>query len=86
MTQGAQPIEQHWQELMQALNRLDAEREGGVHWSGQGQGADIGGLSGLLSGHTAALRGQGDSIGLAAAGTELKGFTGLREGASRLNC
>ena len=82
---NGQAIEAHWQHLLQALNRLDAERQGAAQWLGKGQGADLSGLAGLLSGNAAMLRTHGDSVGLAA-GAELKGFTGLREGATALRC
>lgn len=72
-------IEQHWQQLQQALNRLDAERQGASQWLSKGQGADLSGLAGLLSSNAASLRPQGDAVGLAA-GAQLKGFSGLREG------
>ncbi len=82
---NGQAIEAHWQHLLQALNRLDAERQGAAQWLGKGQGADLSGLAGLLSGNAAMVRTHGDSVGLAA-GAELKGFTGLREGATALRC
>jgi len=80
-----QAIEAHWQHLLQALNRLDAERQGAAQWLGKGQGADLSGLAGLLSGNAAMLRTHGDPVGLAA-GAELKGFAGLREGITSLRC
>jgi len=80
-----QAIEAHWQHLLQALNRLDAERQGAAQWLGKGQGADLSGLAGLLSGNAAMLRTHGDPVGLAA-GAELKGFAGLREGITALRC
>lgn len=83
-TASAKPVEQHWQQLKQALSRLDAERQGAGQWLGKGQGADIAGLTGMLTGNSGMLRGSVDPVGLAASGTELKGFAGLREGVSRL--
>lgn len=85
-TASSQAIEQHWQHLMTALSRLDAERQGAGQWFGKGQGADISGLSGLLSSATGLQRVHADAVGLAAAGTELKGFAGLREGMTQLRC
>jgi len=84
-TANAQPIEQHWKQLLQALSRLDAERQGAGQWLGKGQGADLRGLTGMLSGQSGMLRGSVDPVGLAASGTELKGFAGLREGMSKLS-
>ena len=82
---NGQAVEAHWRHLLQALNRLDAERQGAAQWLGKGQGADLSGLTGLLSSGNAMLRTHGDPVGLAA-GAELKGFTGLREGAAALRC
>lgn len=82
---NSQPVEAHWQHLLQALNRLDAERQGAAQWLGKGQGADLSGLVGLLSGNAAMLRTHGDAVGLAA-GTQLKGFAGLKEGVTALRC
>ncbi|MFZ5615307.1 MAG: putative Ig domain-containing protein, partial [Pseudomonadota bacterium] len=83
---NGQAVEAHWQHLLRALNRLDAERQGASQWPGKSQGADLSGLAGLLSGNAAMLRTHGDAVGLAAAGTELKGFAGLREGVTTLRC
>jgi Ca2+-binding RTX toxin-like protein len=80
---NTQAIEAHWQHLLQALNRLDTERQGAAQWLGKGQGADLSGLAGLLSGNAAILRTHGDPVGLAV-GSPLKGFAGLREGVNRL--
>ena len=82
---NSQAVEAHWQHLLQALNRLDAERQGAAQWLGKGQGADLSGLVGLLSGNAAMLRTHGDAVGLAA-GTQLKGFAGLKEGVTALRC
>ncbi len=79
-------IEQHWQQLTQALGKLDAERQAAPSWLGKGQGADLSGLSSLLSGHGAASRTGQDVVGLVTGGTQLKGFAGLREGVSKLLC
>lgn len=84
MSSGSgQAVEAHWQHLLRALNRLDAERQGASQWLGKSQGADLSGLAGLLPGNAAMLRAHGDAVGLAA-GTELKGFAGLREGLATL--
>jgi len=80
---NSQAVEAHWQHLLQALNRLDAERQGTAQWLGKGQGAALSGLAGLLSGNAAMLRTHGDPVGLAA-GAELRGFAGLREGTTAL--
>lgn len=87
-TSGAssQSVESHWQQLLQALNRLDAERQGAGPWLGKGQGADLSRLTGLLSSSNAMLRTQGDAVGLSASGTELKTFSGLSEGITNLRC
>ncbi|MFN3628594.1 MAG: putative Ig domain-containing protein [Casimicrobiaceae bacterium] len=82
---NGQAVEAHWQHLLQALNRLDAERQGTATWLGKGQGADLSGLWGLASSSNAWLRTHGDAVGLAA-GSQLKGFAGLREGMSKLTC
>lgn len=82
---NSQAVEAHWQHLLQALNRLDAERQGAAQWLGKGQGADLSGLAGLLSGNAAMLRTHGDAVGLAA-GAQLKGFAGLKEGVTALRC
>ncbi len=79
-------IEQHWAQLLRALDRMDAERQGLPAWQRPGQGADLAGLTGLLSGSAAMQRFGQDSIGLATGGTQLKGFAGLREGVSKLTC
>ncbi len=79
-------VEQHWQQLVHALGKLDAERQAAPSWLGKGQGADLSGLSGLLSGHGAASRTGQDVVGLVTGGTQLKGFAGLREGVSKLLC
>jgi VCBS repeat-containing protein len=79
-------IEQHWAQLLRALDRMDAERQGLPAWQRPGQGADLAGLTGLLSGSAAMQRFGQDNIGLAAGGTQLKGFAGLREGVSKLTC
>jgi VCBS repeat-containing protein len=81
-----QAVEAHWQHLQQALSRLDAERQGASQWLGKGQGADLSGLLGLSWSTTAMQRVQADAVGLAAAGTQLKGFTGLKEGVTALRC
>lgn len=80
-----QAVEAHWQHLLQALSRLDAERQGAATWLGKGQGADLSGLWGLASSSNAWLRTHGDAVGLAA-GAQLKGFAGLREGMERIPC
>jgi VCBS repeat-containing protein len=82
---NGQSIEQHWQHLLHALNRLDAERQGAAQWLGKGQGADLPGLTGLLSGNAAMLRTHSDAVGLACSGTHLKGFSGLNEGMGKLS-
>ncbi|WP_231731288.1 putative Ig domain-containing protein [Lampropedia cohaerens] len=83
--QANHDVERHWAELIHALNRLDAERQGAAQWLGKGQGADLAGLAGLLSGNAAMLRTHGDAVGLAA-GAQLKGFAGLKEGVTALRC
>lgn len=83
-SQLAQTVEQHWQALAEALGQLDADRQGAANWLGKGQGADTGGLAGLLSGAQAWQRSGQSAVGLAASGTQLKGFAGLQEGLGKL--
>lgn len=79
-------FERHWSELAHALNRLDAERQGAPAWSRPSNGADIAGLAGLMQGGGSA-RGGVDAISLAcSSGTQLKEFSGLREGFGKLSC
>lgn len=83
-SQLAQTVEQHWQALAEALGQLDADRQGAANWLGKGQGADMGGLAGVLSGAQAWQRSGQSAVGLAASGTQLKGFAGLQEGLGKL--
>lgn len=79
-------FERHWSELAHALNQLDAERQGAPAWSRPSNGADIAGLAGLMQGGGSA-RGGVDAISLAcSSGTQLKEFSGLREGFGKLSC
>lgn len=77
-------VEAHWQHLLQALNRLDAERQESSSWQGRAHGADVSGLAGMLSGGVSMLRMHSDPVSLSASGTQLKGFGGLQEGVTQL--
>jgi len=75
-----------WSDLTQALSRLDAERQSAPAWSQMNQGAAVAGLAGLMQGSAQGSRGGIDTISLAVgSGTQLRAFTGLREGLSRLS-
>lgn len=82
-SRGNQDFERHWSELAHALNRLDAERQSAPAWSQASQGAPSG-LAGLIQGGIQGGRGGTDAISLACGGTQLKAFTGLREGIGKL--
>jgi VCBS repeat-containing protein len=88
--QAAQPsvdVQRHWAQLIEALNRLDAERGGLPGWSDAAQGADTAGLAGLLQGSASMVRSGADALSLVVgSGTQLKAFAGLREGLERLRC
>ncbi|MFN4264433.1 MAG: putative Ig domain-containing protein [Aquabacterium sp.] len=82
---SSQDVERHWAELTNALNRLDAERQGTSTWNNPNQGADISRLVGWLQGGSAISRSGVDSVSLACStGTDLKGFTGIQEGVGKL--
>lgn len=86
-SRGNHDFERHWAELTQALNRLDAERQGAPAWSHPNQGADLSGLAGLMQGGGHGARGGVDPVSLAGgSGTQLKAFTGLKEGFGKLSC
>lgn len=79
-------IRDHWARLAQALDLLDAERQGLPAWDDPTRGADLVGLAGLMQGSTGLARNGTDAISLViGSGTQLAGFTGLREGAVRLS-
>jgi Ca2+-binding RTX toxin-like protein len=83
--QGNNDIQRHWSELTQALNRLDVERQGGPAWSHPNQGADLSGLTGWMQGGPLGARGGVDTVSLVGgSGTQLKTFTGLKEGFGKL--
>ncbi|TLN00503.1 hypothetical protein FDZ73_19250, partial [bacterium] len=82
-SRGNQDFERHWSELAHALNRLDAERQSAPAWSQANQGAPSG-LAGLIQGGIQGGRGGTDAVSLACGGTQLKAFTGLREGIGKL--
>lgn len=73
-----------WSELTHALNKIDAERQGSPRWSNINQGADSVGIAGSMGGTSHAARNGVDSVSLTGGDTRLKGFTGLREGMSKL--
>lgn len=78
-------VERHWADLTHALNRLDAERQSAPAWSHVNQGADLTGLAGWLQGGAYGARGGVDAVSLAYdTGTQLKGFSGIKEGLDRL--
>ncbi|MFZ5659601.1 MAG: putative Ig domain-containing protein [Pseudomonadota bacterium] len=78
-------FERHWSALAHALNRLDAERQSTPAWSHARQGADLSGLAGLMQGGSHGARGV-DAISLGCgSGTQLKAFTGLKEGFGKLS-
>ena len=74
----------HWSELSQALDRLDAQRQGAPAWSRPDLGADLSGLAGWMHGGGQAARGGVDAVSIACGGTQLKAFAGLREGLGKL--
>jgi hypothetical protein len=79
-------VEQHWAELTQALNRLDAERQSLPMWRQVNQGADLSGLVGSMQGGGHGMRGAIDAVSLACGtGTKLKGFSGIKEGMGKLS-
>ncbi|MBI5780046.1 MAG: putative Ig domain-containing protein [Rhodocyclales bacterium] len=80
-------VERHWAELTRALNRLDAERQSAPAWSHANQGADLTGLAGWMHSGGQGARGDGvDAVSLACGtGTQLKGFTGIKEGMGKLS-
>lgn len=82
--QAIYDVERHWAELTQALNRLDAERQGTPAWNNANQGADLSGLAGLIQSSVQGVRGAVDTVSLAGAGTLLKGFSGIKEGLGKL--
>lgn len=82
-SRGNQDFERHWSELTHALNRLDAERQSAPAWSHASQGAPSG-LAGLIQGGIQGGRGGTDAVSLVCGGTQLKAFTGLREGIGKL--
>ena len=78
-------VERLWAELTHALNRLDAERQSAPAWSHINQGADLTGLAGWMQGGAHSARGGVDAVSLACGtGTQLKGFSGIKEGVSEL--
>ncbi|MCC6917548.1 MAG: putative Ig domain-containing protein, partial [Nitrosomonas sp.] len=85
--QGNHDVERHWAELTHALNRLDAERQSAPAWSHANQGADLSGLAGWMQGGAHGARGGVDAMSLAACdtGTQLKGFSGIKEGVGKLS-
>jgi VCBS repeat-containing protein len=84
--QASRDVERHWAELTHALNRLDAERQGAPAWSQAHQGADLSGLVGWMQGGAHGARGGVDAVSLAcSSGTQLKAFTGIKEGMGNLS-
>lgn len=83
--QANHDVARHWAELTQALNRLDAERQSAPAWSHANQGADLSGLAGWMQGGGHGARGGVDAVSLACTGTQLKGFSGIKEGVGKLS-
>lgn len=84
--QANHDVERHWVELTHALNRLDAERQSAPAWSHANQGADLSGLAGWMQGGGHGARGGVDAVSLACGtGTQLKGFSGIKEGVGKLS-
>ncbi|MDP2170096.1 MAG: putative Ig domain-containing protein [Rhodocyclaceae bacterium] len=83
--QANHDVERHWAELTHALNRLDAERQSAPAWGHANQGADLSGLAGWMQGGAHGARGGVDAVSLACGtGTQLKGFSGIKEGVGKL--
>lgn len=84
--QANHDVERHWAELTHALNRLDAERQSAPGWNHANQGADLSGLAGWMQGGGHGARGGVDAVSLACGtGTQLKGFSGIKEGVGKLS-
>ena len=84
--QANHDVERHWAELTHALNRLDAERQSAPAWSHVNQGADLTGLAGWMQAGGNGARGGVDAVSLACGtGTQLKGFSGIKEGVGKLS-
>jgi VCBS repeat-containing protein len=82
--QTGESIQLHWAALAQALDRLDAQRQGLPAWSDSARGADLSGLAGLIQGGSSATQCGKDVISLAC-GPQLKTFAGLRGGLGKLS-
>lgn len=82
-SQTGDSIHVHWAVLAQALNRLDAQRQGLPTWSDPARGADLSGLVGLMQADAPATPHCEQGLSLAC-GTPLKTFSGLREGLGKL--
>lgn len=84
--QANHDVARHWAELTHALNRLDAERQSAPAWGHVNQGADLTGLAGWMQGGGHSARGGVDTVSLACGtGTQLKGFSGIKEGVGKLS-
>lgn len=84
--QVSHDVERHWADLTHALNRLDAERQSAPAWNHANQGADLGGLAGWMQAGAHSSRGGVDAVSLACGtGTQLKGFSGIKEGVGKLS-
>ncbi|MBK8134207.1 MAG: putative Ig domain-containing protein [Gammaproteobacteria bacterium] len=84
--QASRDVERHWAELTHALNRLDAERQSAPAWGHVNQGADLTGLAGWMQAGAHGARSGVDAVSLACGtGTQLKGFTGIKEGVGKLS-
>jgi VCBS repeat-containing protein len=78
-------VERHWAELTHALNRLDAERQSTPTWNDLSQGVDLAGLAGWMQNGARGVGGGVDAVSLSSgSGTQLKAFSGIREGVDRL--
>jgi len=77
-------IEQHWMRLVQALSRLDADRESLFAWSDRSQGADMSSIEGFDRSRKSVLQLSSEAIGVDTGTGQIRGFAGLQEGLKRL--
>ena len=77
-------FENGWFQLIQALNQLDSERQSMPSWKHASQGGDLAGLTHWMQGNAQTARGGTDALSLACGGTQLKVFTGAKEGLGKL--
>ena len=83
---SGQEMARRWAELTQALNQLDADRQGAAAWQHSNQGADLSGLTAWTHRTSRSEQGGVDSVSLGSvSGTPLVGLRGLREGLTHLS-